>query len=145
MFKRLLIATDGSETSQKAVRKGLALAKSLGAEAIVLRVSGKPAHLVVLGLDITKLPETVRHEIQRRIDDHFAWVHGTAKEIGVSCETVNVESEHPWEGILDTVAQRGADLIVMATYGRHGVALRMVGSETMRVLTHSKVPVLVLH
>ncbi len=145
MFKRLLIATDGTETSQQAVRKGLALAKSLGAEAVVLRVSGKPAHLVVLGLDITKLPENVQKEIQRRIDDHFAWVHEAAREIGVSCETLRVESEAPWQGILDTARDRSADLIVMATYGRHGVALRMVGSETMRVLTHSKVPVLVLH
>ncbi len=145
MFKRLLIATDGSETSQKAVRKGLEFAKSLGADSIVLRVSGKPAHLVVLGLDITKLPENVRQEIQRRIDEHFAWVQETARDVGVSCETVHTESEHPWEGILDTAEQRGADLIVMATYGRHGVALRMVGSETMRVLTHSKLPVLVLH
>lgn len=144
MFKRLLIATDGSETSQRAVRHGLELAKSLGAEAIVVRVSGKPAHVVIFGVDLTDLPDSVKAEIAKRIDQHFDWVRAAAREIGVSCETLRFESEYPSQGIIDAAKERGADLIVMASHGRRARIMKHVGSETMRVLTGGSLPVLVL-
>ena len=144
MFRNILIATDGSAASERAIEHGLALAGSLGATATVVRISGKPAHIVVFGIDLTELPESVRDEITKRIDAHFDWVKQVAAKLGVSCETVRVESEHVWRGLLDTAAERGADIIVMASQGRRGGALRLIGSETMRVLTASGIPVLVV-
>jgi nucleotide-binding universal stress UspA family protein len=61
---------------------------------------------------------------------------------GVACETIQVEHEHPYRAI-DTAASRGCDLIVMASHGRHGIAALVLGSETFKVLTHCKIPVLV--
>lgn len=143
-MKRILIATDGSETSKAAVRHGLGLVRALGGEAIVVRISGKPAHIVVMGVDLTALPPEVRAEIHRHIEQHFAWVREEAAAQGVTVETVNVESEHPWKGILETAEAQGADLIVMATHGRRGRGSLLIGSETQHVLLQSRVPVLVL-
>src|SRR6516162_8431391 len=61
----------------------------------------------------------------------------------VSCETAHVEHEHPYQAIIDTAASKGCDLILMASHGRRGVAAVVLGSETVKVLTHSKIPVLV--
>jgi len=144
VVQQLLIATDGSEASCRAVEQGLGFARALGAKALVVRVSGTPAHIVILGVDITELPEAVKSEIAKRIEAHFAWVRKTAADLGVSCETLRVESEHPWQGILETAENRGAELIVMASHGRRGRAARLIGSETIRVLTNGKLPVLVL-
>jgi nucleotide-binding universal stress UspA family protein len=63
----------------------------------------------------------------------------------VVCETVQVEQDHPYQGIIDTAEQRGCDLIVMASHGRSGIAAIVLGSVTTKVLTHTKIPVLVCH
>jgi nucleotide-binding universal stress UspA family protein len=140
----LLIPTDGSDASKDAIRHGLALAKSLGARVVVLRVAGKPAHIVVMGIDLTDLPESVRAEIARRTADHFAWVDAEARTAGVTCETRCIEADAPWQGIIETADASGASLIVMASHRRAGALPRLVGSETMKVLTASTRPVLVL-
>ena len=66
-----------------------------------------------------------------------------AKVAGVPCETVHREQEHPYQAIIDTAKLKGCDLIVMASHGRRGIAAIVLGSETVKVLTHSKIPVLV--
>jgi nucleotide-binding universal stress UspA family protein len=66
-----------------------------------------------------------------------------AKTAGIACDTVNVEHEHPYQAIIDTAKSKGCDLVVMASHGRRGVAAIVLGSETVKVLTHSKIPVLV--
>lgn len=143
MYKHILVPTDGTDLSRQAVVRSLELAKALGARVTVLRVSGKPAHLVVLGVDITELPEDIRARIRKEIEDHFAWVQSEAAARGVPCETVRVESEHTWKGIIETAKARGCDLIAMAAHGRSGIAARLLGSETKKVLTHSETPVLI--
>ena len=143
MYKHILVPTDGTELSRQAIVKSLDLAKTLLARVTVLRVSGKPAHLVVLGVKITELPEDVRSRIRKEIEDHFAWVRSEAATRGVDCETLRVESEQTWKGIIDTAKSRGCDLIAMAAHGRSGITARLLGSETNKVLTHSHVPVLV--
>jgi len=64
---------------------------------------------------------------------------------GVVCEAIQVEEDHPYEGIIETAEKRGCDLIVMASLGRSGIAAIVLGSVTTKVLTHTKVPVLVCH
>jgi nucleotide-binding universal stress UspA family protein len=68
-----------------------------------------------------------------------------ARSAGVVCETVQIEEDHPYEAIIDTAQQRGCDLIVMASHGRSGIAAIVLGSTTTKVLTHTKIPVLVCH
>ncbi len=66
-----------------------------------------------------------------------------AKELGVVCGLIHLNHEHPYRAIIDTAESKGCDLIVMASHGRRGVAAIVLGSETVKVLTHSKIPVLV--
>ena len=73
----------------------------------------------------------------------LAAVARAAQTLGVACELVRVEHEHPYRVIIDTAESKGCDLIVMASHGRHGIAAIVLGSETFKVLTHSKIPVLV--
>jgi len=68
-----------------------------------------------------------------------------ARQAGVACETVQIEEDHPYEAIIETAKQRGCDLIVMASHGRSGIAAIVLGSVTTKVLTHTKIPVLVCH
>ena len=66
-----------------------------------------------------------------------------AQAAGIACETIQVEHEHPYRAIIDTAELKGCDLIVMASHGRHGISALVLGSETVKVLTHCKIPVLV--
>lgn len=143
MYHHILVPTDGTELSKRAVERSLDLAKALGAKVTVVRVSGKPADVVVFGVNITELPEETRKRISQEIEEHLAWVRGEAAARGVQCEAIRVESEFPWKGIIETAEARGCDLIAMAAHGRAGVTAKLLGSETQRVLTHSRLPVLV--
>jgi nucleotide-binding universal stress UspA family protein len=143
MYKHILVPTDGTELSMAAIRSALSLAKALGSRVTVLRVSGKPAHIKVLGVDLTELPEETRARIRKDIEDHFTWVRSEAAARGVACETVRVESDFPWTGILEEARARGCDLIAMASHGRAGLMAKVLGSETQKVLVHSTLPVLV--
>jgi nucleotide-binding universal stress UspA family protein len=73
----------------------------------------------------------------------FAVVALTAQTEGVPCETVHYEDEQSYQAIIQTAATSGCDLIVMASHGRRGISAIVLGSETVKVLTHSKIPVLV--
>jgi nucleotide-binding universal stress UspA family protein len=68
-----------------------------------------------------------------------------ARAAGLACETVQIEQDHPYEAIIETAEKRGCDLIVMASHGRSGIAAIVLGSVTTKVLTHTRIPVLVCH
>jgi nucleotide-binding universal stress UspA family protein len=70
-------------------------------------------------------------------------VASAAKAAGVACDAVQAEHEHPYEAIINTAKSKGCDLIVIASHGRHGISAIVLGSETVKVLTHSKIPVLI--
>lgn len=143
MYKNILIPTDGSELAEKAVQHGLTLAKTIGAKATVLTVV-KPFQVFTLEMSMV---EDTPAEYKQRTQEHTAnilrAVADLAKVIGVPCETVGVEHEHPYQAIIDTAKSKGCDLIVMASHGRRGISALVLGSETVKVLTHSKIPVLV--
>jgi nucleotide-binding universal stress UspA family protein len=143
MYTNILIPTDGSELSSKAVEHGIALAKRIGAKATMLTVL-PPFH--VLTTDTQMLEDTraqYQARMQKHADETLAAVARAAQTLGVACELVRVEHEHPYRVIIDTAESKGCDLIVMASHGRHGIAAIVLGSETFKVLTHSKIPVLV--
>jgi nucleotide-binding universal stress UspA family protein len=143
MYKNILIPTDGSELSGKAVRAGVGLAKALGAKVTMLTVS-VPFHVFTLetGMVIDTAPEYAKHA-QAKATKTLGDAAGVAKAAGVACDTMHVEHEHPYQAIIDTAKSKDCDLITMASHGRRGVAALVLGSVTVQVLTHSKIPVLV--
>jgi nucleotide-binding universal stress UspA family protein len=142
MYTNILMPTDGSELGEKAVQHGIALARQIGAKVTVLTVL-PPFHIFTI--DAQMIEDTpVRYKA--RMQEHAEKILGaiaTAARAAVSCETVQVEHEHPYRAIVDTAESKGCDLIVMASHGRHGISALVLGSETIKVLTHCKLPVLV--
>ena len=74
---------------------------------------------------------------------YLAEAERKAKALGVQCQVVQVEHQHPYKAIIETAKKSGCDLIAMASHGRRGVSALVIGSETTKVLTHSSIPVLV--
>jgi nucleotide-binding universal stress UspA family protein len=143
MYANILIPTDGSELSGQAVGHGIALAKRLDSGITLLTVL-LPFH--VLTTDAQMIEHT-RAAYKVRMLAQAETILGTAAQIAqsacVACAMVHTEHEHPYQAIIDTAESRGCDLIVMASHGRRGVAAILVGSETLKVLTHCRIPVLV--
>ncbi len=143
MYKHLLIPTDGSDLADKAVYHGIAFAKETGAKATVLTVT-EPFHIIAVE---PAMLEDTPASYKKRTSEHAAKLLGAvaakAKAAGVACETLHVADEHPYKAIVETARTKGCDLILMASHGRRGVSAMVLGSETVKVLTHSKIPVLV--
>ncbi len=143
MYTNILIPTDGSELSGKAVQHGIALAQRIGARVTALTVL-QPFHTFTTDTQmIEDTPAQYKTRMQQHAEKTLAAVAHAATEAGVGCELVHVEHEHPHQAIIGTAAAKACDLIVMASHGRHGIAAIVLGSETVKVLTHSKTPVLV--
>ena len=143
MYKNILIPTDGSELATTAVRHGVEFAKEIGAKVTGITVT-EPFH--VLSLAPTQLEYTraeYRKDSEVRAEKVLSSISAAANTAEVSCETLHVEHEHPYQAIIETAASKGCDLILMASHGRRGVAAVVLGSETVKVITHSKIPVLV--
>jgi nucleotide-binding universal stress UspA family protein len=143
MYTHILIPTDGSELAGKAVLAGIALAKRIGAKVTALTVL-LPFHVFTTDTQMLEdTPAQYKIRMQENAKKTLGAVASAAKAAGVACETVQVEREHPYQAIIDTAASKGCDLIVMASHGRHGISAIVLGSETVKVLTHSTIPVLV--
>ena len=143
MYANILIPTDGSELAEKAVQHGIALAKRIGAKVTALTVL-PPFHVFTTDMQMVEdTPSQYKARMQEHAEKTLGAVALAAQVAGVACEMVHVEHEHPYRAIIDTAASNGCDLIVMASHGRHGISAIVLGSETVKVLTHSKIPVLV--
>ena len=143
MFKKILLPTDGSELSERAVLAGVALAREVGAEVVGLSVA--PA-FHTLTLDPEMLEETAEqfHQSAKlRSARYLSFVADSANSAGVRYSGETGVSDDPWHVIIDTAQLRQCDLVVMASHGRRGIKGALLGSETQKVLVHSKVPVLV--
>jgi nucleotide-binding universal stress UspA family protein len=143
MFKRILVPTDGSDITGKAVDTAIALAKSVGAQLYAISVKEPFPYSAISEMQPT--PPQEFFDAQERIAaKRLALVTEAAKNSGVSCQAHSVEALHPWEAIIDHAKRMECDLVVMASHGRRGVTALLLGSETQKVLTHSTVPVLVV-
>ena len=145
MYQHILLPTDGSDLSFAAAAQAVRLAKSCGAKLTVMHVL--PAFLVSPFGAYGPEDEVERKEFddkaRRAAEGYFAPILQLARETGVSSEARAVDSEFPHEGIMQAARDLGCDLIFMASHGRRGIAGVLMGSETHKVLTHSRVPVLV--
>lgn len=143
MFKHILLPSDGSELSEAAIQKGILFAKSINAKVTGFHVI-LPFHIVTLR---TQMLEDTREQFERDSKAHakefLAVIEKAAKEAGVTCDTAYVTDDHPYEAIIKAAEEKGCDLVMMASHGRKGVQGLLIGSETQKVLTHIKIPVLV--
>jgi nucleotide-binding universal stress UspA family protein len=146
MYKHILVATDGSALSRKAIATAVKLAKSVGA-----RVTGAyvipPYTPALVGDSLVYVPAMSpqgRRAIHKRASKKaLDVVVSMARGAGVRGGVLHVSAPTPWQGIIGTARRKKCDLIVMASHGRRGLAGLVIGSETNKVLTHSKIPVLV--
>jgi|SRR5271166_56077 len=146
MFKNILVPTDGSKLSQKAVAEALEIAKVSGAKLIALHVypqfSGSPYGTFGPSEDI--LAEAHTQHRKAAAAKLFAGIKKLADAAGVEVDAQDVESDDVYRQIIAVAKRKKCDLICMASHGRRGLAGIVLGSETHKVLTHSTIPVLVL-
>lgn len=146
MYKNILVATDGSTLSRKAVGSAISLAAALGAGLVALKVVPRyPLSYFEGGLAL-QAEEVSRVEAQWALDGQAIVdaIEKTAAAKGVTTKAVTAKSDMVSEAIIETAKKENCDLIVMASHGRRGIKRLLLGSETQLVLTHSHIPVLVL-
>ena len=147
MYRKILIATDGSDLAGQAVDHGIGLAKATGAAVLFVTVTGMWSAF--------EIASESEQGVQHPMEAYEATARNAAHKIltacekkagaaGIKFETLHVPDSQPAEGIMETASAKGCDLIVMASHGRRGLKRMMLGSQTAEVLAYSKVPVLVL-
>lgn len=146
MYAHLLLPTDGSKLSDKAVAHGIALAKALRARVTVFYASPDypmPIYAEGVIFEPVSKREYAKQAAEgaQKVLDRAA---AKAKAAGVDCTTAHVIAAAPWEAILAAARKGKCDAIVMASHGRRGISALLLGSETMKVLTHGKIPVIVV-
>lgn len=140
MYSRILVATDGSPLSRRAVRAAAALARTFGARLSVIHVVSP--YLGSTGIDLAKLPGFDR-AVGKSARAPLESARAEARKRDVNAEAVAVVGGEPWKAILHAARARRCDLVVMASHGRRGLSGVILGSETARVLARSTIPVLV--
>ncbi len=146
MYKRILVATDGSTLSKKAVASAIELAAVTGAELVAVKVTPRypqsyfEGSLPLSVTEVSKIEKQWTDTAQKVVDA----VAKSAKAKGVTVKAVVVKSDIVSDAVLAAAKKHKADLIVMASHGRRGIKRLLLGSETQQVLTHASVPVLVL-
>ena len=144
MFKHILLPTDGSELSEAAIQTGIQLAKSINAEVTGFHVI-VPFQVFTFQTEMLEdTKEQYERESKVQAERFLGVIKKAAEQASVKCDSDYVTSNHPYEMIINAAEKKGCDLIVMASHGRRGVQGVLIGSETQKVLTHSKIPVLVV-
>ena len=144
MFKHILMPTDGSDHSEKAIKRGIELAKLCGAKVTGIHVV--PDYRLTISDDSSfdpALPGKMDNEARARAENFLAFVKKTAMAEGVPCDTIIATNSRPFDAIINTANERRCDLIVMTSRYRRGLASLIMGSEASRVLHRASIPVLV--
>jgi len=145
MFKRILVPTDGSRLSRAALKDAVALASECGATVVALNVQPPYTPPAVADIPVTMVyaPKEYDLAVERASRKILADAEKLATAAGVAVETHYLQDPSVWESIVRTARRTKCDLILMASHGRRGLAGLVLGSETQKVLTHCKIPVLV--
>jgi nucleotide-binding universal stress UspA family protein len=147
MYKNLLVPTDGSRLSDKAITEAIALAKGTSARiTLFYSVADYPEPIYMESAMMAAYipPETYQAEAKKFAEKVLAKAAAKIAAAGLKAESYQAVADLPFEGIIAACKKKKCDLIVMASHGRRGVSGFLLGSETQKVLTHSKVPVLVV-
>lgn len=146
MYKRILLATDGSKLSDKAVQTAMELTQIFSADLVVVKVVPHyiqtyfEGSFAINDVDVKNIESQWETAAQKTLDE----VQALALAKGLHVHTRVIKSDDIAQGLIDTAKQLNSELIVMASHGRKGIKRLLLGSETQQVLTHSHIPVLVL-
>lgn len=143
MFSHILLATDGSDLSEKALPYAIELAKKFNARITAVTVIDLYPYIgaievMPVGMDVWQ------DEVRKQAETALRRVRDRLQTAGLGCDTVVQEDAQAWRGVLAVADKQGCDAIVLASHGRGGVSSALLGSQTARVLSHSKLPVLVV-
>jgi nucleotide-binding universal stress UspA family protein len=145
MFKHIFVPTDGSDLSRATVRRAVTFAKEAGAR--ITAFFAKPEYPIAYfgegALIDPTTPEKFAELADQQAAEYLGEVEKLCAEAGVACATTSATSDVPYEAIIEAAEKAGCDLIFMASHGRRGISGFLLGSETNKVLTHSRIPVLV--
>ena len=143
MYKNILMPTDGSDFGMGAIPYAIDFAKAVGARLTALTVS-IPYSAVASGALSARFPEEdYLKSTSDAATQNLKKIEAAAAAAGVPFKAFHAYQMHPWQAIIETAAEQGCDLIIMASHGRRGIAGLLLGSETKKVLTHTTIPVLV--
>lgn len=145
MFKKILLPNDGSPVSQKAVKQGVAFAQSVGAKVVGFYCAEDYRALIYTEYVPPALLSEAEFQAQSKkvAEKRLALVQKAAKAAGVPYEGFYLVNTAPWEAIIEAARKKKCDLIFMGSHGYKGLAGLLLGSQTTKVLTHSKIPVLI--
>lgn len=145
MFKHILVPTDGSEFSRQTAERAVSFARDAGARITIF--FAKPEYPITYygegALIDPTTPEKFSALMEEQARNYLGEIEKLCTAAGVPCSSATSTSDVPYEAIIDAAEKAGCDLIFMASHGRRGLSAMLLGSETNKVLTHSKIPVLV--
>ena len=143
MFKHQLLPTDGSKLSESMIHKAIAFARDADAQVTAIHVI-EPFHTFSLRAEmLEESGERYERDSQARATHYLAMVKRLAGENGVACDVICATNDHPYEAIVAAAQRSECDLIMMASHGRNALSAALIGSETQKVLSHCRIPVLV--
>jgi len=147
MYKNILLPHDGSDLSEEAADHAIALAQSVGAKLTVMHVVAHRNLVLDEGVSsklVQKLETDYENLAKKNAEGLLAKVAARAKAAGVACRCLVLVGDSPYREIIEKAGNLGCDLVVMASHGRRGLEGLLLGSETVKLLTHSRIPVLVV-
>jgi nucleotide-binding universal stress UspA family protein len=144
MYKHILIATDGSKIANKAMAHGIELAKETGAKLSAVTVTEPYEAVAVVETMAIILPADYSKQCEASAAKILSGVTSAAEAAGIGCDVLHQENRWPYDGIIEAVEKVGADLIVVGSHGRRGIEGLLLGSQAVKLLTHTKVPALVV-
>jgi len=151
MFKKILVPTDGSALSEKAINAALELAGEIGASMVAVSVAEPYPYIIPVSGGLIIEPSVAREDLLAMNDEHLHRVAeenvqavvAAAQSVGVACEAKTATSSKPYEEIIKAIDEFGCDVVFMASHGRKGINKFFLGSETQKVLSSASVPVMV--
>ena len=143
MFKHILIPTDGSDLSKIAIENGVKFARELNARITGLTVTAPFHYFAIEAIQVGSSADDYLRHADEQAERHLQVLKDAAGKAGVPCDVMHRIGEHPYEEIVKAAQEQNCDVIFQASHGRRGVGALVLGSETNKVLTHSKIPVLV--
>lgn len=143
MYKNILIAIDGSEMSEVAQKHGLALAKAFDSRTIIVHVTPPWSSLVVGDAVVMYPPTDYEESMKKSAAELLSKSEKVFKSSGIECQTVHTSDTQAHRAIVQTAKEKGCDLIVMGSHGRHGLMGLMLGSVATKTATHAHIPVLI--
>ena len=144
MYQHILIATDGSEIANKAMAHGIELAKEISAKLSAVTVTEPYGALMEIEAPIMMLQADYDNRCAAFATKILSVVTAAAETAGIGCDVIHEQNRWPYEGVIEVAEKVGADLIVVGSHGRRGIEGLLMGSQATKLLTHTKIPALVV-